>query len=415
MQASVESRTGVWALLAVLALLPLCAAHAHGVEADALPWAPGWRLGAGLSVQAVSADEPWPVPRHSGVLLTGQNQADRRDALHLEQASLGLGLRWTGWLGAELAASAHDGDAAHIDTARLETLHTVAGGQLRASLGRQTLSLGPVVDAAGSFDRFAQAPLAKLAAFDSHWSDDGLSLQWQQPEERGLQVVEAGLWRARSFPGGPAGPLAPSLRLGWGWDHWSLQGFGAWLQPRSRGAAALASAGSGHSHGVPDCRTSLHNRVCFDGHTQVLGASLGADGLFNNRFSLYLAGLLRRDHGQLYSSNATADTTGLTSGLWLDAVWTPNARWQLAARLERLAPRHTLSGTNVQTLADAAGLSQAHAVRRATLALGHTVWQPLTLWLELGAEQVADGQQAAQPWLGVRLRWLLPGAAAGSW
>ncbi len=403
-------------LMGAAALLVQPSAQAHALPEEALPLNPGWQVSAGASLGWVKARQAWPAARYEGVLLTGQTQPSREGELALEQASLGLGLRWLPWLGAELATSAHDGERPHTDTARLEASTALAGGELRARLGRQSLSLGSTIDAAGHFDGFAQAPLAKLAAFDRDWVEDGLALQWQRPEddEAGaqLQALELGLWRGRAFPGAPQGPAVPSLRLSGGWEQLSAELFGAWLQPQGRGAAAVSSATSGHSHGVPDCRQSLQNRVCFEGRTQIWGASLAQDGLLGGRFSWRLAGVLRRDRGTLYSSSATAEQRGQVAGWWADAAWQPDAHWALAARAERLVPRQTLTGYNLASLAQDAGLSTAPPVQRFTLALGRR-WPPqgLNLWLELGTEKA--GAAAAQPWVGLRLQWLAPHGLQG--
>lgn len=394
---------GAWLLAGALALGVLPSAHGHGQEADDVPLAPGWRLNAGLALDAMHARDAWPQARLPGVLLTGQAEPDRAGHLALEQGRLSLGLRLNAVWGMQWSASAHDHDSLRTETARLALSTPLAGGELRAHLGRQGVSMGPVIDAAGSFDRFAQQPLAKQATVNGQWEDDGLALQWQQPEEDGQRLVELGAWRARGFPGGPQGPVAPSVRLGWAQGHASAQVFGAWLAPTGRGAAAIsATGGSGHLHGVPDCTQSVTHLVCLDGHSRLLGASLAYDGWAG--VALSLAALARHEHGTLYASSATADYQGSVVGVWADAAWALTPAWRLAARLERLVPRQRLSGPNPATLAQEAGLADARSLQRASVALG---WQPavagLQTWLEAGSQQRSGS--TAQPWVGVRLLW----------
>ena len=428
-------RAGAWAhaapvwwavALRVVTLLALPqVAAAHGGPEDSLPLSPGLRVGAGLVLGWTTSGEPWPEPRLQGVLQTGQSQEDQRHALVLQQAALDLGWRWTRHLGVQWRLSSHDGGEAHTDVARLEANTAVAGGELRARLGRQDVALGTLLDDAGTFDGFAQQPLAKSATLlDGSWTDDGLELQWRRPAERGVQAVALGVWRARAFPGGPQGPVAPSLRLEAGWGHLSAQLFGAWLQPQSRGAQAFSASG-GHSHGVPDCSVSTLNRVCFDGRSRLLGLALGHDGGLDGRLRLRLAGMMRREDGTLSSTSAAAALRSRVSGVWADAFWrAPGAwgHWQLAGRLEQLVPRNTLQGANPAVLAEGAGLLASPTVRRQTLAVGYDGWRVLgrpglVLWAELGRQQA--GPETAQTWAGLRLLWQdavlinAPGARAG--
>jgi hypothetical protein len=387
----------------IVAALLLCTglAHAHEDEHLALPGQPGWRVGGGLALDVAAAQDPWPVARHEGVLLTGQTARDRRNELSLEHVAVGAAARFTPWLAAQLDLGLHDRDQAHVEVARVEA----SWNAWRLRAGRQSPSLGGVVDGAGHFDSFAQAPLAKQAVFNETWIDDGLSLQWQQPAERGLQALELGAWRARAFPAGPHGPVAPSLKATAVWDHWTAHLFGAWLQPQGRGAAAVSKGTVGHSHGVPDCRLSVANRVCFDGQAQVYGASLsGASD--DERWAYSAAGLWRRERGALYTQTGTAHYEGDTAGLWADVSlrWRPDLT--VALRAERLALQHSLNGPGASLVATAAGLSAAPAVHRLALALGSTRLQPVTLWLETGAEQTSGAP--AQPYVVLRAVWQAP-------
>jgi hypothetical protein len=399
------------ALMAQLALAAgLCAgpAQAHEDEHGGLPAQAGWHLDAGLALDLAAARDAWPVARHEGVLLTGQTARDRGQALSLEHATLGAAARVTPWLAAQLEMGLHDRDRPHVEVARIEAQWQA--WRLRA--GRQSPSLGEVVDGAGHFDAFAQAPLAKQAVFIETWIDDGLALRWQQPVARGLRALETGAWRGRAFPGGPQGPVAPSLKATGVWDRWTAELFGAWLQPQGRGAAAVSQGVVGHSHGVPDCRQSLLNRVCFDGQAQVLGASL-AGGSNDQRWAYSAAGLWRREHGSLYSGTSSASYAGDTWGWWADVSlrWRPDL--SLALRAERLAPQHELQGPGASLVATAAGLTAAPAVHRLALACGSTRFEPVTLWLETGAEQTAGARN--QPYAVLRAVWRAPRWLQGAW
>jgi len=394
------ARRAVWAVA-------LCAglAQAHEDEHNGPPLQPGWRLGAGLALDVAAAQDAWPVARHEGVLLTGQTARNRRNELSLEHATVGAAARFTPWLAAQLEVGMHDRDQAHVEVARVEASWQAWGQPWRLRAGRQSPSLGGVVDGAGHFDSFAQAPLAKQAVINETWIDDGLTLQWQQPTERGLQALELGAWRARAFPAGPHGPAAPSLKATAVWDHWTGQIFGAWLQPQGRGAAAVGKGTVGHTHGVPDCRQSVANLACFDGQSQVFGASLSG-GSDDERWTYSAAGLWRRERGALYTQTGTAAYEGDTTGLWADVSlrWRPDLT--VALRAERLASQHTLNGPGASLVATAAGLTAAPTVHRLALALGSTRFEPVSLWLEAGAEQASGA--SAQPYVVLRAVWQAP-------
>lgn len=394
------ARRAVWAVA-------LCAglAQAHEDEHNMPPLQPGWHMGAGLALDVAAGQDAWPVPRHEGVLLTGQTARNRRNELSLEHATVGAAARFTPWLAAQLDVGMHDRDQAHLEVARLEANWQAWGQPWRLRAGRQSPSLGGVVDGAGHFDSFAQAPLAKQAVFNETWIDDGLTLQWQQPTERGLQALELGAWRARAFPAGPHGPAAPSLKATAVWNHWTGHLFGAWLQPQGRGAATVGKGTVGHTHGVPDCHQSVANLACFDGQAQVFGASLSG-GSDDERWAYSAAGLWRRERGALYTQTGTAAYEGDTTGLWADVSlrWRPDLT--VALRAERLASQHMLNGPGASLVASAAGLTAAPTVHRLALALGSTRFEPVSLWLEAGAEQASGA--SAQPYVVLRAVWQAP-------
>jgi hypothetical protein len=75
-----------------------------------------------------------------------------------------------------------------------------AGGDLDVRLGRDTVRMGGMIDGAGHFDRFSQAPLIKRAVFDDAWIDDGGAIAWRRPDADGVRALELGVWRGRAFP-----------------------------------------------------------------------------------------------------------------------------------------------------------------------------------------------------------------------
>lgn len=409
-------RPGVCALLMALAWPSL--GVAHELEDEAVPDMPGWRLSAGVALSAIHANQAWPTPRHAGVLLTGEQARDRSGELGLEHAMLGVGLRANGHWSAQWALGQHDRDAPHVEVARVQGEWTVGwwqpGEQLRWRLGRQTVPLGAVIGQAGQLDAFAQAPLAKQAVMNTTWVDDGSSLQWQAAASDAiaprLSQVELGVWRARKFPAGPHGAVAPSLRLQGQWGHWRADVGAVWLHPEGRGAAVQGVGVVGHSHGVPDCRVSMAQRICFDGQAQVVAASLATDS-DDGRWTLQAAGLWRRERGDLSSVNGRAAYAGDTNGMWLQGQWRWLPTWLWAARLEHLQTRHDLHGPGASLLATEAGFNGARPVSRAALSLGYSGWSPVQLWVEAGQERAAS----TQPYAALRLLWQGPRLLKGGW
>ncbi|WP_242481091.1 hypothetical protein [Rubrivivax gelatinosus] len=405
-------RTERWRAAACV-LLFAGAAQAHEIDADALPGAPGWRLGAAVAGVLPDADARWPAARLPGVLLRGSAPPDQRDGLRLEHATVDLGARLTRQLGAAVAVGWHDRDGAHVEAATLQARWPGETGELALRLGRDTVRLGAPIDGAGHFDRFSQTPLAKRAVFDDEWVDDGLALAWRagDGDADGLRGVEAGLWRGRVFPGGEHGPLVPSLHLHAGWGHVDAHLSAARFQPDARGSAASTVVSSGHSHGTLDCRESLQQRVCFDGTVDVLAGSLQWEPDAGD-WTVIVAALLRRERGQLYSASGDAAVHSRIAGGWADLVWRPLARWSLAGRLERLVPENRLNGVGTALLGGEAGVLESAASERATLAASYEAAPGLVLALETG-RQWLPGEQVTH--VALRLVWSRPQLLEGRW
>lgn len=409
-----HARTAALVAAATLSVLAAVPAHAHEPGADALPGTPGWRLGAAAAALAPHADARWPTAAWPGVLINGNAPRDQRDGLRLEHATLDLAARLDAGaarLGAHVAVGWHDREAAHTEAARLLAELPWRGGWLAATLGRDTVRMGAVIDGAGHFDRFSQPPLAKRAVLNEQWLDDGASLAWRPGEEDGLRAVEAGVWRGRAFPGGPDGSAVPTLHVHAGWGHVDLHVAAAHLQPEGRGAAAQSAGAVGHVHGSLDCRASLQQKVCFDGDVDVLGASVqwepgGGD------WTLALAGLGRRERGSLYSTSGDAAWRSTVAGGWAEVAWRPAANWTLALRAERLVPRNRLEGVGTTLLAREAGVAEAGAVERGTAAVLYDWGRQWQFALEAGQERFAGGRVSH---VALRAIWRQPRWLGGSW
>lgn len=392
----------------------LCAssALAHEVGSELIPEIRGWRVDAAAALRAAEADGRWPAPPLPGA--PGLGMAPRRSDgdLRLEHATLGAALRLDARYGAQWVVGQHDRDKPHTESALLQARWALGADILALNLGRDTVRMGATLDGAGHFDRFSQAPLAKRGVLDDQWIDDGLTLRWQRDVERGLRTLEAGLWRGRSFPGAAAGALVPTLRAHGGWDHWDLQLFASHLEPEARGSAMQSIGAEGHSHGSLDCRAGLAQRVCFDGRSELLGASLRWEN-DDGALSASLAGLLRHERGALYSLSSTADYRTTAGGWWADFTWSPWQHWILAARAEHLVPRNRLNGAGSTQLAREAGLLAGQPADRFSVAILRQLGWGAQLALEAGSESQVDGRRLSH--VAMRLIWRAPELLKGRW
>lgn len=392
----------VWALSAV---------QAHEVTHDPLPAQPGYQVDTAVAVVLPAADGRWPTAGWSGVLLSGVAPPDQRKGLRLEHATLGLAMRLNQHLGLVVTGGWHDRDRAHTEEAALHARWAIGDGELALRAGRATVGLGPAVDGAGHFDRFSQAPLAKRAVLNGPWIDDGVAVGWRGADGDGLRSVELGLWRGRSFPGGPAGPVAPSLQVQAGWGAWAAQLAAAHLEPQARGSAASGLGGVGHVHGSLDCRVSLLQRVCVDGQVDVVGASLQWRPE-QGPWQASVTGLLRDERGALYTGSGEAQLRSRVAGGWADVWWQAQGPWSAALRWERLVPQARLEGLGTAALASAAGLADARPVNRLSGALQWQALPQLVLSVEAGHERQADSRVSH---LGVRAVWRSERLLSGRW
>ena len=377
--------------------------RAHEAEEDALPGTAGWRLNAAAALSAIEAKQSWPTPRWSGVLGSGQNADDRR-GLRVEHAVVGGAFRVDPGhgvqLGARLAIGWHGQGAAHVEAATAEARYRLGDDQIGVSAGRMAVPMGAVLTVAGHLDRYAQMPLIRRAVSDGDWIDDGLHLRWRRGDgqDDGLQTVGVGLWRAKAFPGSADAAVAPSLHLRAGQGEWTADGFAMRLAPRSRGAYA-ASSTAGHTHAQPDCARSLVGVTCFDGRSVVVGASLRWTP-HDLPLVLTLAGLSQHERGTLDSLSGSADYRGRTTGGWLDAAWSLDARWQLGLRAERLVARHRLEGPGATGVAQDAGLATNQPMHRLA---GSLALQPFEGWRVIAEAGAERGAERTSRWVGLRL------------
>jgi hypothetical protein len=394
-----------------MAALCIGSARAHEPGADALPDAPGWQVGGAAAVVLPRADARWPSAAWPGVLVNGSAARDQRGGLRLEHGTLDLAARFDRRFGAHVAAGWHDREGMHVEAATVQGRFAWGEDEIDVRLGRDTVRMGAVIDGAGHFDRISAPPLGKRAVLNDQWIDDGVAIAWRRPDAEGLRALEAGVWRGRGFPGGPAGPAVPSLHLHAGWGHVDAHLAAARFQPEGRGAAAQSLGASGHVHGSLDCRASMQQRVCFDGTVDVLGGSLQWEPERGD-WTFALAGLMRRERGSLYAASGEARLNARMSGVWADLNWRPAARWTLASRLERLVPSNRLEGIGTVLLSDAAGLSGAGPVERAALAVLYQLHEQVTLALEGGQERSAGGKVSH---VALRAIWRNPTWLGGSW
>jgi hypothetical protein len=398
-------------VLCMLWALRPTSAHAHEAGAAALPVDPGWQFGAAAAAVLTGADDRWPAASWPGVLGNGSAPRDQRGAPRLEHGTLDLAVRVNPHVGLRVAAGWHDRERVHAEAVVVHGQFTWGLDQVELRLGRDTVHRGAVIDGAGPGQTFSQPPLAQRAVLNDDWIDDGLVLAWQRPDADGLRTLEAGVWRGRAFPGGPAGPAVPSLHLHAGWGPVDGHLTAARFRLEGRGSAAQSFGTTGHVHGSLDCRASLQQRVCFDGTVDVLGASLQWVPEPGD-WRLALAGLWRRERGALYADSGDAALRARISGLWADISWQPTPRWMLATRLERLAPSNRLEGIGTSLLSDAAGLTGAGPVERVTAAALVQAHTQLVLALEVGHERWAGGKASH---VALRAIWRNPTWLGGAW
>lgn len=395
--------------------LPL--AFGHEIGDRNLPEDIGWSASAKAAVRWLQADAPLPAGPWPGFLVDGANPRDERGRVGLEHGTLSLALRLTPQWGAQLALARHGQEPPHWEALRLEARASGAwGADWQASLGRDTVRAGPVIDNAGHFDVLGSIPVAKQLATNGAWLDDGLrwNARWEGVE-RGLRGLEWGVWKGWGYPGGAGAPPAVTARAHLGWDHIDAHISVAHLEPQGRGAGLRTTTITGHTHGSLDCRYSLRQTVCFDGQVNLLQASLQWESE-NQDWRLRWAGVFKRESGDLSSQSAAARYAARLSAGWIDLQGPLPLRqseeWSWVLRLERAEGQQSVSGVGVATLAREAGFDRYQPVQRALAAV---VWgrdRALQWSVEAGSERSAWGLNRL---VAVRLvgRWERAGSRIG--
>lgn len=396
--------------LALAGLAMLSQSRAHDVAADPVPEEPGWRIGVGVAVTAIGANDPIPSATLPGVLDTGANASDQR-GLGLEHAVIGAGLRVNDMFGANLAVGWHAEESAHLEAAWVQARWATDAAILTLGAGRSKVPMGRVLTDAGDFGSFSLIPLVKRASLNNDWYDEGAVLTWRGTGDALLRSIDVGLWRGTGFPGGGDLPVVPSLHVQLAHADLELDGFFAHLQPTGRGSYARGDSNTGHTHGVPNCEFSLTGLVCFDGRVNVLGGSLS---WAPHEWPVVLnAALLWRDEqGSLYSQNGNARYHGKTLGGWIDAAWDWREHWQLAARFEALSATQSLSGPGAALVASEAGLVPNWPARRLTAALAYSPDPAWRLSAEIGSERTGGNNN---PFVMLRAVWTAPWLLSGAW
>ncbi len=396
-------RADLLVVLAAVTLAPTC--WAHVIDDAALPKTErSWRVAASAAVLAPWACQDWPAPYWPGVLVTGGQPVAQDGRLVLEHATLDASFRLNTTWAFQATLGSHDREAAHWETARVAGRWSLGQGELRASLGRDTVRAGSVIDQAGHYDVLSQTPIAKLAATNGPWTDDGLRLGWhQRPDTDGLSGVEIGVWRGQAFPGGAGGPPAVTLHAQGRWHHLEADLLAGHFEPEGRGAAVRTASGSGHSHGSLDCRDSLQQMVCFQGRVDLLQGAV-TWSTHDQRWQIRGALLAKRESGVLASTSAAADWQSTQLGGWAD-VRGPlpvrdGLRWAL--RLEGLRSDQSLAGSGATFLARAAGLENAVHPWRSTLGLIQALPMGWQLSGEIGRERNGRG---TNDFAALRLMW----------
>ena len=321
-----------------------------------------------------------------GYLLQGDPGIDRRGT-GLEHAVVEAGWRINETWGATVAVGQHGTDQSHVEAAWVQAQRRYGPDDWLLIAGRQRPELGPVLTMAGHMDRFAMVPLAKRVAVNDDWIDDGLQFGWRRD---GLDLkwsVDAGLWNGQVFPGASNSAMVPSLHTGVALGDWNLDGFYARFEPKGRGAVITSSTGA-HSHSAPVCDALLKQIVCFDGASELTGASLRWNS-HDWPVTASLAGWMRRDSGVLQSANGIANYTGDNQGAWADVTWRFLPRAEVGVRVENLYASHNLHGAGASLVASEAGFGTYKPANRSALMVAYLPSENLEIRFESGEEDVA--------------------------
>lgn len=418
-------------VLLVVILASWSGRRAVAHPADGLaPSEPGLAVGLSAAGGWWRADEPLPAARLPGVTSTGERPDDLR-GWALEHATVGAGLRWTRHLAATVAVGWHGDGERHVETAwlqldladpftrREDDPDVPPDSDERAvtlGVGRHRVPIGATLERAGHFDRYSQMPLAKRAAFNGDWIDDGLSLRWmphaddRRPWLNWLEVVDLGLWRARRFPGGHEGPMAPLLHLRARVGSLAVDGFVTRMKPEGRGSF-VGREEVGHTHAVPRCDGTLAEIACFGGRVDLFGASANWTTPIRG-LTFDVAALIRRERGELFSENGSTRYRGRSQGGWVDLTWAPREHWEAGLRHEWLRARNEVAGIGATRVATDAGLLPYQPSRRTLAMVGFRPHRDWRIGIEAGREAIGERGSSL---VALRLAWLPSPWTLASW
>lgn len=354
--------------LCLLLAMGSLTAQAHETAPDA-----GHTLTPILTVGAryLDSDLPWPGARLPGVLESG-SQAAWKQGLAEDYADIGVQADWRQWR-AMLKGSWHGPDGGNdfsIEQAWVQ--RSVAAGEdreLAVRAGRSQVPFGLLNREHAHNHDFGIAPLVYRAAIGDGWRDDGLNarLDWESGWFAG-----GGLYAGDSFPGASAsGPGAALLQGGWEQDDAKLMVSFARLEADGRPTKSTSLIG--HSHGQSVCHAPVANEVCLEGRSELVSLA----GVWTSRqwpVSLDGEAWIKRETGDLFSTNGNAEYKGTVEGGWVTAHWTFCTGWQAMLRGEGMTASHRLNGPGSALVANEAGLGNAdNTLTRVGLGLN---WRP---------------------------------------
>lgn len=408
---------------------PERAAVAHPADGLA-PADPGLAVGLSAAGGWWRADEPLPAVRLPGVTGTGERPEDGR-GWALEHATVGAGLRWTRNVAASVAVGWHGDGEHHVETAWLQLdlddplARTGDEGDRFADsdqrsvtlgAGRHRVPIGATLERAGHFDRYSQMPLAKRAAFNGDWIEDGLNLRWTphagdgRPGLRWLEAIDLGLWRARRFPGGHDGPMAPLLHARVRLGSLAVDGFFTRMKPDGRGSF-VGRDDAGHTHSAPRCDSALDEVACFGGRVDLFGASANWTTPIRG-VTVDVAALVRRERGELFSGNGSTRYRGRSQGGWVDLTWAPLERWEAGLRHEWLRASNAVAGIGATRVAADAGILPYRPSRRTVAMVGFRAHRDWRVGIEAGRESIGERGSSL---VALRLAWLPSPWTLASW
>jgi hypothetical protein len=384
---------------------------AHSGFEGAIPRDPGWRLSADASVSAARTRGRLPSEGLPGYLAKGDS-GFAPNGTQIEHAVVQAGYRFNDRMGAQLAMGVHGSDPVHVEAAWLAMRGDRYGTDWMLGAGRQQPSLGPVLAAAGHFERSGRMPLARQAQTAGTWIENGLELG-VRPHFAGADwSIDLGVWAGRSFPGSDGSSGArPSAHVGvarpTAWGDWTIDGFVAWLHPGGRGKRIMGDGPHQHTHEDPVCDQRLDAVVCLDARSRISGFSLQWTPPSSDLI-VRAVGLQRSESGSLMARDGVGRYVGLTQGGWLEAIHPISPSWVGGARVEWLTARQRLEGPGASMVAAQAGIDRYAPVNRIAVMATYRIGRYSAIQLEAGRESSrSTGREENEGGRFVAARWVV--------